>query len=114
MEPSTILLLITICTVIVIDLSGIIDHIKQWIWKFTYRGKREYRDYELKPLDCSFCMNFWISLGYLIISGTWNLGLMTLSLFLSLMTPVIKDILMLIKAFCSKIIDVIYMWYIDE
>lgn len=114
MEPSTILLLITICTVIVVDLSGFIDHIKMWIWKWVWKNKKEYRDFELKPIDCSFCMNFWLSLGYLLIWGKWTLGLMTLSLFLSLMTPIIKDILMLVKAFCSKIIDVIYMWYIDN
>ena len=114
MEPSLILLLISICTVIVVDLSGFIDHVKQWIWRWLYKGKRQYRDYELKPIDCSFCMNFWVSLGYLLIAGRWTLALMTLSLFLSLMTPVIKDILMLVKAFVQKIIDVIYLWYIDN
>ena len=39
---------------------GIIDEIKILIWKWL--RKEPYKEYRLKPLDCSLCMSFWIGL----------------------------------------------------
>lgn len=112
MEPSLVLLLIAICCVVVIDLSGFIDALKQWIWKFAFKGKREYQYFSLKPFDCALCASWWINLGYLIISGNWNLPLMTLALVIAFLTPIIKDTILTLKAFLQKIIDTIY-WYFN-
>ena len=108
---ATNLFLIAVCCVIVIDISGIIDHIKKWIWKWVWKNDRPYQDFELKPIDCSFCSNFWVSLGYLIISGTWTLPLMALALFFSYLTPVIKDVLYVIKDFIIRMIGAIYDYF---
>ena len=104
------LLLIAICVVILVDLSGFIETIKHWIWDFTYKKKREYRDFDFRPFSCSFCMTHWVGLAYLLFTHITLLDY-TYLLFLCVMTPVIKDILMLVRAFCNKIIDAFYDWY---
>ena len=114
MDAYTGLLLITVVVVNLVDLSGFVDTVKHWIWDFTYKKKREYRNFDFRPFQCSYCMTHHVGVIYLLIVGELSLLTYAFLLWLCLMTPVIKDILMLIKAFCSKIIDVIYMWYIDE
>ncbi len=112
MEPALTLFLIAVCTVIVIDLSGFIDTLKHWVWKWAFKGKKEYQDFSLKPVDCSLCASWWINLGYLIISGTWTLPLMTLALVIAFLTPIIKDTILTVKYLIQKIIDAIY-WYFN-
>ncbi len=112
MEPSLVLFLIVVCTVIVVDLSGFVTTVKRWIWKWVWKNKREFQDFDMKPFDCSLCSSWWLNLGYLIISGTWTLPLMTLALVLAFLTPVIKDAILTIKALLQKIIDTIY-WYFN-
>ena len=51
MEPALTLFLIAVCTVIVIDLSGFIDTLKHWVWKWAFKGKKEYQDFSLKPIS---------------------------------------------------------------
>ena len=112
MEPALVLLLITIGVTIVIDMTDFVTSVKMAIWRWVFKANpREYRDFRMKPFDCSLCSSFWLGLLYLIIWGKWTLGLMVFQLFLSIMTPHIKDILILIKDFVNKIIETIYMWY---
>lgn len=92
-----------------IDLSGFIETLKHWIWKFACKG-RQYQDFDFRPFECSYCLTHWTGLIYLLCTG-WTLSLYTLLLLICLMTPIIKDILMLAKAFIQKIIDTIYEWY---
>lgn len=112
MEPSLVLLLITLAMVMVIDMTDFVDSVKRGIWRWTFgKNGRAYHDFPFKPFECSLCMSFWLGLGYLIIWGEWTLPLMVLQLFLSVMTPVFKDILILVKAFAQKIIDTVFEWY---
>lgn len=112
MEPGIVLLLITIAMTIVIDLTDFVPSVKRGIWRWVFgKNGREYQDFPFKPFECSLCMSFWFGLGYLIIWGQWTLPLMVLQLLLSVMTPQIKDILMLVKDFINKIIDTLYGWY---
>lgn len=108
---ATNLFLIAVCCVIVIDISGFIDAIKRMIWKWVWKEKRPYQDFTMKPFDCSFCSNFWISLGYLIIWGVWTFPLMALALVFSFLTPVIKDVLYLLRDFITKMIETIYDYF---
>lgn len=107
----TNLLLIAVCCVIVIDISGFIDTIKHWIWKWVWKNSKPYQDFTMKPFDCSFCSNFWLSLGYLIIWGEWTFPLMALSLVFSFLTPVIKDVLYLFSDFITKMVETIYDYF---
>lgn len=60
------LIFIWIIAVIVIDISGIMDSVKYGLSRFLTKGKIPTTDYRIKPFDCSFCMNFWTGLVYLI------------------------------------------------
>lgn len=107
------LILITIITVIVIDISGIVDDAKLLLSKWITKDKISKYDYRLKPFDCSFCMNFWISLTYILIIGQFSLILLAFILLLSVMTPVIKETIMLTKDLLLKLINFIYDKVID-
>lgn len=112
MEPALVLFLIAVCAVIITDLSGFVTEVKKFVWKWVWKDKRPFQDFTAKPFDCSFCQTFWVSLGYLIISGEWTLPLMTLSLVFAFLTPVIKDTILTLRDLIQKIIDTIY-WYFN-
>lgn len=101
------LLYITLILVFIIDISGFVDTVKRWVWKWVFKDRREYRDYDLKPFDCSLCASWWAGLLYIIITGfSWEM--LAYVAFLSFLTPVFKDILTLIKDIMIKIIDEVY------
>ena len=91
------LFLIGVICVIIIDLSGVIDSIKSAIKRLLTKGKMSDPNYSLKPIDCSFCMNFWCGLTYLLVTSTFSLWMITYVLLISLMTPVIRDFIMLVR-----------------
>ena len=94
---------ITVIVVIVIDISGFIDSIKTLIGKVLHIN-----NVSLKPLDCSFCLNFWVSLIYLLITNELSITAVMVTLLLSTMTPVIGDLIYLIRDFLGKAINKIY------
>ena len=83
---------ITIIVVIIVDISGFIDSIKTLIGKVL-----GINNVKLKPLDCSFCLNFWVSLIYLLITNELSITAVMVTLLLSTMTPIIKDAIYLIR-----------------
>lgn len=94
---------ITVIVVIVVDISGFVDSIKEFIGKML-----NITNVRLKPLDCSFCMNFWVSLIYLLITNELSITAVMVTLLLSTMTPIIKDAIYLVRDSIGKIIDKIY------
>lgn len=103
----TDLLLITMILVFIIDVSGVVDHIKRFVWNWVYKGKREYHDFDLKPFDCSMCTTWWVGLIYLCFTSlTWaNVAYVAL---LAYLTPVFKDVIVLVKDIAIKAIDCVY------
>lgn len=102
------LLCIQLICVLVIDISGFIDSIKYGISKILTKGKIQSTDYRLKPFDCSLCMTFWVGLIYIICMGQFSLFLLAYILLLGIMTPIIKDIIILLKDICIFGINKIY------
>ena len=102
------LIFIWIVTVIVIDISGFIDSVKLGISKLLTKGKLPTTDYRLKPIDCSFCMNFWTGLIYIICMGQFSLGLLAFILFLSTLTPILKDLINMVKDIFIFLMNKIY------
>ena len=94
---------ITVIVVIIVDISGFIDSIKTLIGKVL-----GINNVKLKPLDCSFCLNFWVSLIYLLITNELSITAVMVTLLLSTMTPIIKDAIYLIRDLLGKIISKIY------
>lgn len=83
---------ITIIVVIIVDISGFIDSIKTLIGKVLHIN-----NVKLKPLDCSLCMTFWVSMAYLIYANELSITTLMFSLLISVMTPVIQDLIYLIR-----------------
>lgn len=83
------LICITIILVIIIDYLPVIRDFKSWI-KRRLKIKGEL---SIKPFECSLCMTHWIGLIYLIISGELSLGTYLFLLLLSILTPLIGDVI---------------------
>ena len=94
---------LTVIVVIVVDISGFIDSIKNLVGKAL-----RINNVSLKPLDCSFCLNFWASLIYLVITNELSITAVMVTLLLSTMTPIIKDAIYLIRDLIGKIISKAY------
>lgn len=107
------LLYITIAVVCVIDISGFIDSVKSLISRMLTKGKIDKTDFSMKPFDCSLCSTFWCCLIYLIVTGTFSLALLCYILLLAVFTPVIKEIIILVKDIILKFTSFIYERIID-
>ena len=94
---------LTVIVVIIVDISGFVDSIKAFVGKVL-----GINNVKLKPLDCSFCMNFWVSMVYLVITNELSLTAVMVTLLLSTMTPIIKDAIYLIRDLIGKIISKLY------
>ena len=98
------LFLIAVIVVIVIDLSGITLSIKSSIKRLLTRGRMSDPNYSLKPIDCSFCMTFWTGLVWLLVTHSFSLWMLTYLLLLCVMTPVIGQVIILIRELFIKIL----------
>ena len=99
------ILLITIIIVYIIDLSGIITSIEQSLSKWL-KGTVKIK----KPFSCSFCLSWWLGLLYLIITNNLTLLLICYVAMLSFLTPIINDIIILIRDLLRKMINKIYSY----
>jgi hypothetical protein len=102
------LFIIAVIIVFIIDLSGALDSFKHSIWKRLFKGIPYKEDWRLKPLDCSLCMTWWIGLIYILITSQFSILMVGYIALLAFMTPIIKDIMILLKDASTKLIDVIY------
>lgn len=102
------LLCIQLICVLIIDISGFIDSVKWGVSKWLTKGKIPTTDYRIKPFDCSLCMTWWSCLIYMICMGQFSIFLLAYILFLAIMTPVAKEIIVLIRDICIKVINKIY------
>lgn len=102
------LLAITIVVVNLIDISGFVDEMKRFVWKWLYKGKREYRPFTFKPFDCSYCMTHWTGLFYLLLSGNITIWSYMALLLLCFLTPIIADCQRLVLDILTKGISLIY------
>ena len=96
---------ITCIIVLITDISGIVDHIKQWISSFLTKGKYITKDFTLTIIDCSFCQNWWVCLIYLIITNNLSIFNILFILVCSFFTPVINGLFYLVKDFLTMIVN---------
>lgn len=102
------LLCIQLICVLIIDISGFTDSVKWGVSKWLTKGKIPTTNYSLKPVDCSLCMTWWSCLIYMICIGQLSVFLLAYILFLAIMTPVAKDIIILIRDIFIKLINKFY------
>lgn len=96
METILNLLLIQLLVVFIVDLSGVMDHIKRAIWKWL-KGDKPYRDFTFKPFDCSLCANWWIGLIYLLITHSFTIPYIAYVALLAFLASTAATALQLIK-----------------
>ncbi len=97
------LLLISAIICYIIDLSGVVDEFKHFLWK-RYIKTGDYHNLSLKPLDCSRCVIWWTGLVYILITG-FTLPLLAYVALLSLLSSNISDALILIKDTATYLIN---------
>lgn len=97
-------LLIAVFWVLVVDISGFIDELKYRIFKWLNGGP--YRDFSLKPFDCSLCMTWWTC--FFIILFDWSLSMLVFSLAVACFTPIIKDIVLMVRDGMSWLINKVW------
>lgn len=100
------LFLISVICVIIIDLSGFTDSIKSGIKKLVTKGRMSDPNYSLKPIDCSFCMTWWTGLCYILITHIFSLWMVTYLLLICVMTPVIRDFIILIRDLFIRLLKI--------
>ena len=101
------LFLIQAIVVSLVDLSGFVDTVKHWLYRWLWKGY-PYRDFDFKPWSCDYCMTHHIGLLYLLIVGKWSLATYAILLALCFFAPLLKDVFILIKDTVVKLIDIIY------
>lgn len=95
---------IAIIWVVVLDISGFMDHFKSWLKRVATGGRMSDSAYSLKPFDCSFCMTFWTGLAYLLITKTFCLWHLAYLLLVCSFTPVINLVITTVRDIFIKII----------
>lgn len=103
------LFLLTCIIVFIIDLSGFVDEmVKRLYYKYIKVGDYHTLIPKLKPLTCSLCLSFWAGIIYLLITSQFTILMIGYVCLLSFLTPIIGDILIMIKDVINKIINLIY------
>lgn len=100
----TDILLIAVIIVVIIDISGFSDSLKSGLKRLLTGGRMSDPYYSLKPFDCSFCMTWWTGLIWLLVIHNVTLWMLAYLLLICVMTPVIKDVIILIRETMLKII----------
>lgn len=98
------LIFIQVITVFIIDLSGFTVSMKSGLKHVFTRGRFSSPDYRLKPFDCSLCMVFWTCLVYLTVTGNLTIPYITVTVMLSYLTDVCKDMMMTVHDILISII----------
>ena len=95
-------LYITIITVFIIDLSGIIQEIERKLQIILNTNK----SINIKPLNCSLCLTHHINFIYLLFNINQHFLLYWVIIcLLSFATPIFKDIILIIKELTIKLLN---------
>lgn len=86
------LILIQWIVVFIVDISGAVDTLKTFISGILTKGYIHTSDYRLKPIDCSLCTTFWISLIYISITHQFSFAYIAFICFLSAVTPLTLEL----------------------
>lgn len=83
---------ITVIVVIIVDISGFVDSIKSFVGKVL-----GIQNVSIKLIECSFCVNWWLSLLYIYVTNNLTLSTILFALLCSTLTPIIKDAIYLVR-----------------
>lgn len=98
----TDLILIQIIVVIIIDISGVVEHIEGLIARMMSLKK-----VSIHLIECSFCVSHWIGLFYLLLTGALSLKTYAIVLVLCFLTSVTKELLWTVRDFFIYLIRLV-------
>lgn len=112
------LFLIALMIVFVTDIAGFPQTLLELVWRYAFK-KRPFPELiswtEIHPLlkimECSLCQTWWVTLIVLIACGEWTLPMMAYCMFLAYLTPVLKDLLILVRDFLAEMIATVATYF---
>ena len=107
------ILVINLALILVIDLSGFIPSVKRLISKWLTKNQIETDSFRIRPFDCSYCMTFWCTLLFIIVTGQFTFLNLLLVIIVTHLTDVTRQTMLLIKDLLLKIINTAYDKLID-
>lgn len=107
------ILILTLFVVWVIDLTDFIPTFLKHLWNWIWEGKKPYpEDFNWENVSilfhipqCSLCASFWLGLFYILITQQLTFYMFGYVCLLSFLTPVLKDLLILIRDIPTKLIE---------
>lgn len=101
------LIILQVIVVSLIDISGIIDTLKHFLWK-KYVKKGDYHNLNLKPISCSYCSLHHIGVIYLLVTHHFTLFYYMILLILAMLTPITGDLLLWLKDTLTWLVNKMY------
>lgn len=98
------MLLITLVVCFIVDISGVIDSIRNGLARVIYRRtkvKVDTKSLSLKPFSCSLCSTWWCCLIYILITGHFTLPYIAVSAILAMTASNVSGFLLLLKDLLS-------------
>lgn len=99
----TNLILIQLIVVIIIDISGIVQSVES-----TIARALKLKNVSIHLIECSFCINHWVGLLYLLLTGSLSLETYCFVLILSFFTTVTKELMYCVRDNIIKVINKLY------
>lgn len=104
--------LIALMIVYFTDISGFPGEMLKVLWHYAYQDKPMPYDLTwsklhplLKVVECSLCQVWWVTLIVTICCGWWSVPMMAYCALLSFLTPIFKDLLIIIRDFVYRMFD---------
>lgn len=92
--------LLAVVVVFVVDISGIVETLKEGIGKLL-----KIKVGRLRPFDCSLCMVWWVCLIYALCVGAFSIPMIAYISLLALLSLRIADTLRLISDIIGAIVE---------
>lgn len=99
------LYLISLCWVIILDLSGFSETLKEIVGKILGLSPKVAQNLDLRPATCSFCMTWWTGLLYILIIGKVSFLTIAFTLICAYFTGTTKDLLYLVSDILTSIMS---------
>lgn len=107
LQTITYLILINIITVIVIDGTDFPSTLKKALTYIFTKGKAATDNYRFHLFDCSLCVCWWLSILYVIFTGSFSIPMIAICLLSALFTKQTLSILLFIQDLVDTIINIL-------
>lgn len=104
------LIILQFIVVFIVDLSGVMTHIKKGIWKWLKGKDKPYKEFSFKPFDCSLCSVWWTGLIYLLITHSFTIPYIAFVALLAFLASTSATLLQLLKDSLDTLLYILDKW----